>query len=461
MLASLIGVDEDEAAERLDCTVLMTVATDAVSQTWAAEIQALLERTVNVVLKPNSDACAVELIVGQTAPRTSATRVYAAIDAERAVIDLAPTRRDENAPHPLFGAIAASPAAAAVLFKAIDAQGLPVVRFPVTIRFDQLGLSTEALRARIDVDGAVLVGAGAVGNAFLRALRLVDAHGKLPIVDPKIVGGGNPNRCLYLTADDVKANKAEALARNAQPDFPNVELLPFVGEFGKYVELNGVQRTAIVTVDSRRVRRSIQSEVPGRVLDASTTDIRSVVVHSHQQPTVDACLACIYRHVPDENARERAIADGLGIELDMVKESLISAAAAAKICAVHPKILASKIEGMAYDSLFKQLCAEKALKTPEGRQVLAPFAFVSSLAGALLVVEMLRSDAGAAQTNYWQVDPWGEPRGRLRVRRPRVPDCEFCSKPYALSIVNELWGKKPSMEKMLSLIHISEPTRPY
>ena len=36
MLASLIGVDEDEAAERLDCTVLMTVATDAVSQTWAA-----------------------------------------------------------------------------------------------------------------------------------------------------------------------------------------------------------------------------------------------------------------------------------------------------------------------------------------------------------------------------------------------------------------------------------------
>ena len=77
MLASLIGVDEDEAAERLDCTVLMTVATDAVSQTWAAEIQALLERTVNVVLKPNSDACAVELIVGQTAPRTSATRVYA------------------------------------------------------------------------------------------------------------------------------------------------------------------------------------------------------------------------------------------------------------------------------------------------------------------------------------------------------------------------------------------------
>jgi len=443
MLASLIGVDEDEAAERLDCTVLVTVAADRISQNWAGEVCALLERTVNVAHRPLPE-CHVELIVGQAEPRASVARVYAAIDADKAAIDLNPVSTARSEPHPLFSTIAACPTVAAVLVKAISADGLPAVKFPLCIRFSQLGLPVAALHATINLEGAVLIGAGAVGHAFLRALRHVDARGPLPIIDPKKVGGGNPNRCLYLTDADVGSNKAEALAYNAQPDFPAVQLKPIVEEFGSYVKREGVQQTAIVTVDSRRVRRSIQSEVPRRVLDASTTDIRAVVVHSHAQPTLNACLSCIYRHVKDENAREQAIADGLGIDLSMVKESLISSAAAAKISAFHSGIEVSAIEGMAYDSLFKQLCAEQSLKTPEGRQVLAPFAFVSSLAGALLVVEMLRSNAGLADTNYWQVDPWGEPIGRLRSLRPRVSDCEFCSKPHFLAVVNNLWGEGDS-----------------
>jgi len=152
-----------------------------------------------------------------------------------------------------------------------------------------------------------------------------------------------------------------ALARNAQAELPGVRLVPFVEDFHNYVERQGPQQVAIVTVDSRRARRSIQSEVPGHVIDASTTDIRAVVVHSHKQPTSHACLSCIYRHVPDENTREQAIAEGLGIDVSTVKESLISAAAAAKIARLNPEVVASAIEGTAYDSLFKALCAEQAL----------------------------------------------------------------------------------------------------
>ena len=183
----------------------------------------------------------------------------------------------------------------------------------------------------------------------------------------KDVGGGNPNRCLYFDDSDVGQPKAEVLARNAQADFQRITLVPHKEDFHSYVARNGPQATAIVTVDSRRVRRSIQAEVPGRVFDASTTDIRAVVVHSHQQPTVDACLSCIYRHVPDENARERAIAEGLGIELEMVKQNLISAAAAARIAATIEGVSASVIEGMAYDSLFKQLCGEQGAEVARGQ----------------------------------------------------------------------------------------------
>ncbi|KZC77763.1 hypothetical protein AYR46_16520 [Sphingobium yanoikuyae] len=442
MLASALGIDEDAASARLEGHILITVSECASCADWAREICDLLDRTMSVTWDPADDV-KVELVVGDALPRSVAKRLYARIDASKAVIGLEPPKVASTEPHPLFAAIAACSAAAATLSLAIDAEGLPKVSLPITVLFDQLGISREALAASIDLDGTALIGAGAVGNAFLRALRHVDARGTLPIVDPKTVGGGNPNRCLYFTEADVEHPKAETLARNASPDFPHVALTAFNGEFHDYVAKNGPQRTAIVTVDSRRVRRAIQAEVPGRVFDASTTDIRAVVVHSHRQPTANACLSCIYRHVPDEHARERAIAEGLGISLDMVRESLISADAAALIARANAGIQAAAIEGMAYDSLFKQLCAEQALKSTEGKQVLAPFAFVSALAGGLLVIEMLRVQAGFADTNYWQINPWSSPIGRLRSCRPRATDCEFCSVPHFVAIANQLWMEEP------------------
>lgn len=441
MLASALGIDEDTASARLEGRILITAGERGACADWAGEICDLLDRTMAVTRDP-ADEVKVEIVVGDAAPRSNARRLYAKIDASKAVIGLQPPKMASTEPHPIFAAVAACPAAAAALSLAIDAEELPRIRFPITLSFGQLGIPCEALYASIDLDGAVLIGAGAVGNAFLRALRHVDARGTLQIIDPKAVGGGNPNRCLYFTEADVGRPKAETLARNAGPDLPHVALIPSSGDFHDYVAKNGPQRTAIVTVDSRRVRRGIQTEVPGRVFDASTTDVRAVVVHSHRQPTTDACLSCIYRHVPDEHARERAIAEGLGISLDMVKESLISADAATLIASANAGIQAAAIDGMAYDSLFKQLCAEQALKSVEGKQVLAPFAFVSALAGGLLVVEMLRDQAGIADTNYWQIDPWGSPIGRLRSRRPRVVDCEFCSLPHFVAIADQLWSDK-------------------
>ena len=438
MLASALGIDEDAASARLEGRILVTMGECASCADWAREICDLLSRTMLVTRDPG-DEVKVELVVGDALPRSNGRKLYARIDASKAVISLEPPTVASTEPHPLFAAIAACSVGAATLSLAIDAKGLPKVSLPITVQFGQLGITSEALNASIDLDGAVLIGAGAVGNAFLRALRHVDARGTLPIVDPKAVGGGNPNRCLYFTEADVEHPKAETLARNASLDFQHVALIPFNGDYHDYVAKNGPQRTAIVTVDSRRVRRAIQAEVPGRVFDASTTDIRAVVVHSHRQPTVTACLSCIYRHVPDEHARERAIAVGLGISLDMVRESLISSDAAALIASGNAEIQAAAIEGMAYDSLFKQLCAEQALKSAEGKQVLAPFAFVSALAGSLLVVEMLRVQAGLADTNYWQVDPWGSPIAKLRSRRPRIADCEFCSIPHFVAVADQLW----------------------
>jgi len=51
-------------------------------------------------------------------------------------------------------------------------------------------------------------------------------QGVLTVCDPKLVGEGNPNRCLYFDGEDVGKPKAERLCAKAQPDFSQLLLNP-------------------------------------------------------------------------------------------------------------------------------------------------------------------------------------------------------------------------------------------
>lgn len=439
MLASILGVGEDEANERLQRTVLVT-APPGWKAAWAADVGELLARTVQVRFDPGNSPPDLELIVGGAEPRTTARRRFADLDASRAVVGETPKQVGATEPHGLYRAAAACTVAAATVQAVIDDPALPLIRLPMRLEFSQLGIPTGALARPLQLDNAVLAGAGAVAHGFLRALRHLDVRGELSIVDPKCVQPGVLNRCLYLIDEDIRRDKAAALSARAQADFPRLRLTPRVMDFKAHVaSLVGPPETVFVTVDSRLVRRSIQLEAPHRIVDASTTDVRGVVVHSNVLPTDQACLACIYRHVPEEHARERSIAEGLGLDLFDVRGGLITAPIAERIVKTHPSISPAAIVGLAFDSLFRQLCSEQALATPEGRQVLAPFAFVSAWAGVLMVVEALRSFAGTS-TNYWSVDPWNLPLARSRTLRPRHPDCQFCSNPEYAPVIEALWG---------------------
>lgn len=441
MLASLLGVDEAKASERLARTVLITAAPGWRS-TWALEVGELIGRTVRVLHQQEAISPDMELVIGEVAPQTSVRRIFADLGSASAIISLDPVGKLAGQPHGLHAAAAACAVTAAVVHMVVDEDSLPQVRLPMRLDYVQLGVPDGALDHPVDVGHAVMAGAGAVAHAFLKAARHIDIRGELAIVDPKTVQGGILNRCLYLGENDVDREKAEVLAERAQPDFPHLRLLPFVDDFKAYVrKLGRPPETVFVTVDSRYVRRSIQLEVPRRIIDASTTDARGVIVHSNVLPTQNACLACIYRHVPEENARERSIAEGLGVDLADVRSGLITADVARRIVQTHKSIDGDAIVGLAFDSLFRQLCSEQALATPEGRQVLAPFAFVSAWAGVLMTVEMLRSFAGVTTTNYWSVDPWNTPKAQGRTLRPRHQDCQFCSKPEYEPIIQALWGE--------------------
>lgn len=436
MLASLLGVGEDEAAQQLERTVLLT-AEPSWKADWAGEFARVLERTLHV--ETENDTCDLEVVIGNVAARSTARVVHADLDAQRLSIGHEPRLLSGSQPHSLYGAAATCAVAAVAINSVIGSAALPEVRLPILFKFADLGVPDGALDREIVLEDAFMAGAGAVAHGFLNAARHLKLTGALTIVDPKTVKEGVLNRCLYLHPEDIGKDKACALVKRAQPDLGSLSLHADVRDLRDVLRGRTTPpEMVMVTVDSRATRRAIQEECPHRVIDASTTDATGVIVHSNRLPTAHACLACIYSHVPEEHSRERAIAAGLGVDLDTVRGGFIDADAARTITTRYPQIDPDAITGTAFDSLFRQLCAQQALTTPEGRQVLAPFAFVSAWAGVLMAVELVRAVNGEESTNYWRVDPWNAPIARGRVLREKLPDCIFCGNPDTAATIASL-----------------------
>jgi len=441
MLARILGIDEDSAALQLAQTFAITAGQDEPTH-FASELHAQLERTVTAA--PADASCDIEVVIHAHPIRTAKNRLFVEISSDRVVISSSQLENVAAAPlHGIQRMIAACYCAGVVLAALIDGIDKEAVTDPFTVRFDALGATKDVLATPIALEDTVLVGAGAVGNGFLRAARHLDISGVLVVADPKVVGSGNPNRCLYFTPDDEEEPKAPTLTLRAQPDFPRLTLLPHVGMLHDIVEQQGRIRRVIVGTDSRVTRRSVQNDLPFEVLDASTTGAAEIIVHSHREPNKEACLSCIYPHIPDELSRAREIAAGLGLELSDVTESeRIDARIAKVLAAKHSGLDEPALVGVAFDSLFKQLCAEQTLLSATGEQTLAPFAFVSNLAGAMLALELARLQSGARFAdgkNYMFLSPWSPPHSYTRRMRPRIPDCEFCGRDTSHDALALVW----------------------
>jgi len=447
MLATALGLNVSEAGEALSFDVAVTVdPKDPVASAIANEFVQIFERTVrSVKLNGDYSASCLEVVIGNAPPRTGHKKLFVSVSEERATIgDGQIEMCCTQMPH-IFSVLVACYTCAAALQRALDGR-LPFNVAPqLVIPFDQFGIDEEAFTAPIYIEKAYLAGAGAIGNGFIWAARYLDVHGEIHIADDDTVSPGNLNRQIWFTKEDIDKPKADRLASHAQPFFPNLTLIPRRKRLQDLRSEGPWLKRLIVAVDSRRARREIQNEFPGEVFDASTTDIREVVVHYHKQVTERACLSCIYEADPDEASREAHIAEHLGVSVEEVRQERISEHAAKRIAARIPKLDGRAIVGVAYDTLFKQLCGEGELKTLEGRRVIAPFAFVSVLAGALLVLEVVRrlgKGVSGRNHNYWRVSPWHPPIQRRQQLRPKQPGCEFCSDSILARVNTALWGNQ-------------------
>jgi hypothetical protein len=455
-LANTLGISLDAASTVLDACIAVTASADDIMACGVAnDVVTLLSRTVShvtpkIVDELSLDEVALEVVFGAASPKTDRPVVRVRISPEALTIERTTPGNDVPGepcaivPR-LLGRLTACYVASAAVQSVIATTGIAEMPNPFKFQFSELGVTFDQLSARIDLGHTYLAGAGAIGNAFLWSAEHVDLRGTLDIADDDFVSDGNLNRQILFEPDDIGLSKAERLVARASPRTPNLTLRARPKRLQSLEERNDGPwlKRLIVAVDSRRARRKLQSELPGEVFDASTTDIREVVIHHNKQPATAACMACIYAPDKAEYTREHHIAEALGVSVDAVRSERVSSHDAEQIVLRYPKLSADAIVGVAYDSLFKQLCGEGQLRTAGGGRVLAPFAFVSCLAGTLLVIEVIRSlahDAPAYNDNYWRVSAWHPPLARRRIRRQRELQCEICGDEVCAEVIRELWG---------------------
>jgi hypothetical protein len=448
-LARILGVEVESATRLLDVLIVVTFdPKDAAAALLGQQTTDLLYRTVREAGPTmHKDSAAAEVVIGSASPRSAAPTLWANSVPGRAVIGRRrPPAAEWAQLHPALSLVTACYVTSAALKLAI-ADVIPYPSpDPLILELDRLGLPHgDGSAGPIDIYRSYLAGAGAVGNGFLWALRYFDVRGRLDVVDFDVVTAENLQRQVWFTEEDVGDAKAAKLVERARRAFPGVQLLPRVCRLQDLPEKGPGPwlKRLIVGVDSPRARRALQDEIPGEVFDASTTGVSEIVLHHHKQPTEGACLSCIYLPGGAELAREREIARHFGVSIADVQKLQIDDRVARAIAARFPEqgLTPARLVGQSYDSLFKALCAQAALLSPEGAQVLAPFAFVSVLAGALLAVEFVRRCAAPAQDhfNYWTVSPWHPFLVGRRRREARRPGCPFCGIPELRETAMTLW----------------------
>ena len=447
MLASVLGLGTEVADKALQFEVCIAAEpSDAAAISIAKELVAILSRTIrDVHLNAACETAVVEIVIGAIRPRSALPKLFLGMTPKHAVIDEVPTPWTFQGEPGILAVLTACYLSAAIMQKVFGSDFPYGGKFPLRISFAELGIDFSALDQQIDVGEMYLAGAGAIGNGLLWALRFIKTRGELIIADDDVVSPGNLNRQIWFTPEDIGKWKAEQLALKAQPYMPTLKLIPRRGRLQEIPERSEGPwlKRLIVGVDSRRARRELQKEFPGEVFDASTTDIREVVIHHNKQMTDSACLSCIYESDDEESSREAHIAEHLGVTVSEVRSERIAEDAADKILARYPKLDRGGLVGLAYDTLFKRLCGEGELKSLEGRRVAAPFAFVSILAGTLLALEIVRHIGEGAHKrdfNYWRVSPWHGPILRRQILRPKQPGCEFCAHETLIRVNRMLWA---------------------
>jgi hypothetical protein len=227
---------------------------------------------------------------------------------------------------------------------------------------------------------------------------------------------------------DRSIGKAELLAEFLRPC--GLALTPQRRLWGSLSQDRRHPPLAVVSVDSDKIRRDVQYDMPATVLNAGTGD------HGTYQSSVHnfldgACLACISRADMAVSGPESSLAARLGIPHQTLRPLLrrpdpLPAAILAQARLTDQE--RSEISVILGRDLLRRFCDELSLQD-DGPAVSAPM--LSAAAGVLLAVDMTKHGQPCPPTGHGRVvrtNILAGPHSHWRSERGKTPFCH-CADP--------------------------------
>jgi len=281
----------------------------------------------------------------------------------------------------------------------------------------------------VDLGVVHIVGIGAIGSATVYGLAHLPCKGAIVPIDHDIVDTSNLQRYALMRRTDVLSPKVDVAARALVGS--TISVRPFEGSYDQYKkEHPDVRVERLVTVvDSPAGRRHLAESLPGRIVNASTSD-RVITVSRHAFGDGRACLYCLYADRGRAPTQEERLARELGVGKDEV-EYLLSENAPVDADFVrrveaHLKVPAGAHAawiGTPLASFHRRAVCGTATVATRGGIIVAPLGFISAAAGILLLAELVAGVSlgdEATRPNYLRMDMLGSPAHA--DREDRAPD---------------------------------------
>lgn len=331
------GLGESELGDRLrDCSLLLEIDADAAADPGhraafllAANLGARfyphlsldapddLTQAATDLARTINSGCEFDLPSGRTntlswrGGEPSAARVT--VSAEGWNLSIDGTDPAPAGANPL-AAMAAAALSIGELFRALFADLLPHGRHepsPFTVNVLTLADASPAppVPDSVELGTIHLAGCGAIGQAFVAALRELPVTGTLVAVDHDSLDEGNLQRYVLSASADVNTAKPALIARALADHRLAVETVE--GRWGEDERTGPGQQTVVSALDSKQGRIELQAGLPKEIFNAWTQP-EDIGVSRHQAFGSDPCLACLGWPKHARPSESQVIADALG-----------------------------------------------------------------------------------------------------------------------------------------------------
>jgi molybdopterin/thiamine biosynthesis adenylyltransferase len=321
---SAAQVETDQGRDLLDMTIrlLARLYPTLVIEGQKREAAAELARQINPNIEIATGDANIAIAIGSGERMIADTTIFAGCDGWKAQVGTeGPFATGEGA-NP-FGAGVAACLAAANVFRAVFLANAPTSLDSsaeiCALHFAE-GSEDVSLHG-VDIGDAVLVGAGAIGQAALWALSRTSAVGRLHVIDPELVELGNLQRYVLATPDSEGRPKTALLPESQRSG------LDYVGHqqsWEQFCQASGYEwERVLVGVDSAAARRAVQASLPRWIANAWTQP-EDLGVSVHPWTECGACLSCLYLPASKTPNEDETIAAALGLEVMEVRRLLVN-----------------------------------------------------------------------------------------------------------------------------------------